>query len=98
MKFKVRAGNLSRRPARCGTRTTNAPSMTPLPLGSQLAKIAKAWKHDPLRPTLQMETFLTSLAAHPKLTPNAVRAAQALSNNVAQKKAPLVLVALQLCC
>lgn len=60
--------------------------MTPLPLGTQLAKIAKAWKYDPLRPTLQMETFLTSLAAHPNLTPGAVRAAQALKDNAAQKK------------
>ncbi|KAF8529387.1 hypothetical protein JB92DRAFT_2861831, partial [Gautieria morchelliformis] len=62
--------------------------MTTIPLGSQLVKIAKSWKYDPLRPTLQMETFLTSLAAHPKLTPNAVRAAQALQDNVAQKKWP----------
>ena len=33
-----------------------------------------------------METFLTSLAAHPNLTPGAVRAAQALKDNAAQKK------------
>jgi len=33
-----------------------------------------------------METFLTSLAAHPKLTPSAVRAAQALRDNAAQRK------------
>jgi hypothetical protein len=64
--------------------------MTPLPLSSQLAKIAKAWKYDPLRHTYQMETFLTSLAAHPKLTPEAVRAAQALRDDVAQKKVCLL--------
>jgi len=36
-----------------------------------------------------METFLTSLAAHPKLTPSAVRAAQALRDGAAQKKWPV---------
>ena len=63
-----------------------------LPLSSQLAKVAKAWKYDPIRPAFQMETFLTSLAAHPKLTPNAVRAVQALNDNAAQKKVCLLLL------
>ncbi|KAF8591783.1 hypothetical protein K439DRAFT_793752 [Ramaria rubella] len=60
--------------------------MPPLPLREELLKIAKAWKYDPFRPTLQLERFLTSLAAHPNLTTSAVRAAQALRDNAAQKK------------
>ncbi|KAF8519329.1 hypothetical protein BU17DRAFT_47830 [Hysterangium stoloniferum] len=63
--------------------------MVPPPLGVQLQKIAKAWKFDPLRPTYQMETFLASLAKHPNLTPEAVKAADALKNNVAAQKWPI---------
>jgi len=60
--------------------------MQPQSLSVQLKHIAKAWKFDPLHPNYQLETFLTSLASHPKLTPEAVKASQALKDNVAQKK------------
>ncbi|KDQ54561.1 hypothetical protein JAAARDRAFT_60541 [Jaapia argillacea MUCL 33604] len=54
-----------------------------------LKAIAHSWPSDPFRPNLQLNTFLRSLAAHPGLTPRAVRAANALSNNEIQKKYPL---------
>jgi len=58
-------------------------------LGPQLKNLAKAWKYDALHPDYQMDKFLTSLASHPKLTPEAVKAAQALKDNVALRKWPI---------
>jgi hypothetical protein len=58
-------------------------------LAEEMAKIAAACPIDPLRPHIQLQTFLKSLATHPRLTPAAVRAAQALSRNEIQKKVPL---------
>ncbi|KAF7326839.1 hypothetical protein MVEN_01675200 [Mycena venus] len=55
-------------------------------LAAEMAKIARACPIDPLRPHIQLQTFLNSLATHPRLTPAAVRAAQALERNEMQKK------------
>lgn len=55
-------------------------------LAPQLHRIAAQWPADPFRPHLQLKTFLDSLAEHPQLTPQAVRAARALENNEFQKK------------
>ncbi|KDR74080.1 hypothetical protein GALMADRAFT_124303 [Galerina marginata CBS 339.88] len=58
-------------------------------LSQKLTSIAETWTRDPFRPNLQLQTFLTSLAAHPRLTPEAVEATRALQNNDMQKKYPL---------
>ncbi|KAJ7468635.1 hypothetical protein FB451DRAFT_1039225 [Mycena latifolia] len=55
-------------------------------LAREMARIASACPADPLRPHIQLKTFLNSLATHPRLTPAAVRAAQALERNNMQKK------------
>ncbi|KAJ7079564.1 hypothetical protein B0H15DRAFT_858231 [Mycena belliarum] len=55
-------------------------------LAKEMARIASACPTDPLRPHIQLQTFLQSLATHPRLTPAAVRAAQALERNDMQKK------------
>ncbi|KAJ7353591.1 hypothetical protein DFH08DRAFT_857191 [Mycena albidolilacea] len=55
-------------------------------LAADMARIAGACPIDPLRPHIQLQTFLKSLATHPRLTPAAVRAAQALERNEMQKK------------
>ena len=55
-------------------------------LGQKMALVAHSWLHDPVRPHLQLSTLLEALSKHPKLTPQAVRAAQALQNNQAYKK------------
>ncbi|KAH8823838.1 hypothetical protein DL96DRAFT_1670722 [Flagelloscypha sp. PMI_526] len=58
-------------------------------LGKELVKISQKWPQDPFRPHLQINTFLASLATHPKLTPNAVKATQTLLNGDISKKFPL---------
>jgi hypothetical protein len=55
-------------------------------LGQKLLVIAEKWTVDPFRPHLQLGTFLKSLAAHPRLTPEAVQATRALKENAMQKK------------
>ncbi|KAH9948485.1 hypothetical protein B0H21DRAFT_690069 [Amylocystis lapponica] len=58
-------------------------------LAPQLHRIAAGWPVDPFRANIQLKTFLASLADHPNLTPQAVRAARALQDNEFQKKYPL---------
>ncbi|KAF8797687.1 hypothetical protein BYT27DRAFT_7228840 [Phlegmacium glaucopus] len=58
-------------------------------LSQKLNSIAESWIKDPFRPNLQLQTFLKSLAAHPRLTPQAVDAACALRDNQLQKQYPL---------
>lgn len=55
-------------------------------LGGRLRSIAATWPVDPFRPNLQLKNFLTSLADHPNLTPEAVRAAHTLQDSQLQKK------------
>ncbi|KAJ7619530.1 hypothetical protein FB45DRAFT_981081 [Roridomyces roridus] len=55
-------------------------------LAEQMARIAASCPVDPLRPHIQLQTFLQSLATHPRLTPAAVEAARALEANEAQKQ------------
>ena len=57
-------------------------------LSRKLSSIAESWVKDPFRPNIQLHTFLKSLAAHPRLTPQAVDAACALRNNQFKKKVP----------
>lgn len=56
-------------------------------LSQQLHRVAAQWPADPFRPNLQLKNFLTALADHPQLTPQAIRASRALLNNEIQKKA-----------
>ena len=61
---------------------------------SKLKALAQSWPADPFRPNMQLQNFLRSLSAHPELTPQAVRAVEALRTNELQKKvsmAPLFL-------
>jgi hypothetical protein len=60
-------------------------------LSQKLGAIAESWTKDPFRPNLQLQTFLKSLAAHPRLTPQAVEATRALRDNDMQKKVCLAL-------
>ncbi|KAF9264586.1 hypothetical protein L218DRAFT_943705 [Marasmius fiardii PR-910] len=55
-------------------------------LAQSMLKSAKSWPKDPFRPHLQLSVFLESLSAHPKLTPQAVQAVQALENSTIQKR------------
>lgn len=55
-------------------------------LSQQLSSVAAQWPKDPFRPHLLLPTFLQSLSKHPKLTPEAVQAAQALKNGQAKKQ------------
>ncbi|KAJ7657910.1 hypothetical protein DFH06DRAFT_456988 [Mycena polygramma] len=55
-------------------------------LAVEMARIASSCPIDPLRPHIQLQTFLKSLATHPRLTPGAVWAAQALERNEMHKK------------
>ncbi|KAJ6526568.1 hypothetical protein DFH09DRAFT_168533 [Mycena vulgaris] len=64
-------------------------------LAEEMARIAAACPIDPLRPHIQLQTFLKSLATHPRLTPEAVRAAQALERNEIQKKHALTDITLK---
>lgn len=47
----------------------------------KLGRIAETWVKDPFRPNLQLQTFLQSLATHPKLSHRVVQAARALKDN-----------------
>jgi len=58
-------------------------------LAQELNRIAGNWVRDPFRPNLQLQTLLQSLATHPRLTPQAVKAAHALNNNDVYKQYPL---------
>ncbi|KAF7301126.1 hypothetical protein MIND_00676800 [Mycena indigotica] len=58
-------------------------------LGAEMARIATACPTDPLRPHIQLRTLLNSLAAHPKLTPGVVNAAQTLERNEIKQRYPL---------
>ncbi|KAI0316962.1 hypothetical protein OF83DRAFT_1164112 [Amylostereum chailletii] len=58
-------------------------------LSNQLRHLAEKWPADPLRPNLQLKTFLTSLAEHPNLTPNAVHAVRSLHENRFAHKFPV---------
>ena len=55
-------------------------------LSQKLGAIAESWTKDPFRPNLQLQTFLKSLASHPKLTTQAVEATRALRDNDMQKR------------
>ncbi|KAL5478854.1 hypothetical protein ACEPAI_2131 [Sanghuangporus weigelae] len=58
-------------------------------VAAQLKAIAHSWPQDPFRPNMQLQNFFLSLSVHPRLTPNAVRAVQALRANELAKKYPL---------
>ncbi|KAF8642923.1 hypothetical protein AX16_009311 [Volvariella volvacea WC 439] len=58
-------------------------------LAQQMRTIADAWVKDPFRPNLQLQTFLQSLANHPRLSGRVVQAARSLSDNEVSKKYPL---------
>jgi hypothetical protein len=47
----------------------------------RLRRIAAEWPADPLRPKIQLKTFLAALAEHPALSPRAVAATNALHRN-----------------
>lgn len=47
----------------------------------RLRHIAAEWPADPLRPKIQLKTFLAALADHPALSPRAVAATNALYQN-----------------
>ncbi|KAJ7145830.1 hypothetical protein C8R44DRAFT_601096 [Mycena epipterygia] len=64
-------------------------------LAEEMARIASSCPLDPLRPHIQLQNFLKSLAVHPRLTPAAVRAAQALQRNEMQKKYALTDITLK---
>ncbi|CDO70396.1 hypothetical protein BN946_scf184999.g36 [Trametes cinnabarina] len=51
-----------------------------------MQRIAANWPADPFRPTVQLKTFMESLAEHPNLTPAAVRASEAIQNDVFKQK------------
>jgi hypothetical protein len=59
-------------------------------LSQKLGAIAESWTKDPFRPNLQLQTFLKSLASHPRLTVQAVEATRALRDNDMQKKVCLL--------
>src|SRR5579863_1107600 len=48
----------------------------------RLCRIAAEWPADPLRPNLQLKTFLAALADHPGLSTRAVAATRALHKNL----------------
>ncbi|CAK5270974.1 unnamed protein product [Mycena citricolor] len=58
-------------------------------LAEEMARVAAACPVDPMRPHIQLQNFLKSLATHPNLTPQAVSAAEALERNAAQNEYPL---------
>ncbi|KNZ77349.1 hypothetical protein J132_05777 [Termitomyces sp. J132] len=51
--------------------------------------IAATWTKDPFRPNLQLKTLWQSLATHPRLTAQSVRAARFLQDNEMYKQYPL---------
>ncbi|ESK89919.1 hypothetical protein Moror_767 [Moniliophthora roreri MCA 2997] len=58
-------------------------------LSQNLKKVAASWPKDPYRPHLQLSILLESLSKHPKLTPEAVRAAQDLLGDTVKKTYPV---------
>jgi hypothetical protein len=52
----------------------------------RLRQIAADWPADPLRPNLQLKTFLSALADHPALTADAVAATNALQKNQVSRR------------
>ncbi|TCD60838.1 hypothetical protein EIP91_009416 [Steccherinum ochraceum] len=58
-------------------------------LSSQLHRIAAQWPADPFRPHIQLKSFMEALADHPRLTADAVRAADAIQSNAIQRRYPL---------
>ena len=50
-------------------------------LSKAFKRIASSWPADPVYPNMQLRNFFLSLADHPNLTSDAVKAAQALRNN-----------------
>lgn len=55
--------------------------MSTIHLGQRLRHLATQWPADPLRPKIQLKTFLAALAEHPALSPVAVAATRALHQN-----------------
>lgn len=67
--------------------------LLPFSMSMKLKSIAAAWPTDPFRPNLQLKNFLDALAAHPRLTPGAVRSAKALlDDDVRHKVGPLLCI------
>ena len=58
---------------------------------SKLKAIAQTWPSDPFRPNMQLQNFFISLSSHPHLSPQAVRATEALRANELQKKVIAIL-------
>ncbi|KAK7440017.1 hypothetical protein VKT23_017270 [Stygiomarasmius scandens] len=58
-------------------------------LAQRMSSIAHTWTKDPFRPHLQLSVFLDSLAKHPRLTPQAVQAAQVLRDSSIKKRYPI---------
>lgn len=54
-----------------------------------LRRIAAEWPADPLRPKIQLKTFLAALAEHPALSPRAVAATNALHQNQVSSHVPI---------
>ena len=50
-------------------------------ISKALKRIASSWPADPVHPNMQLRNFFLSLADHPNLTAEAVKATQALRNN-----------------
>lgn len=61
-------------------------------LNKAFKKIASSWPSDPVYPNMQLRNFLMSLADHPNLTSEAIRATQALSRNELQHKVRILSV------
>jgi len=61
-------------------------SSTTKHLAKRLSTIADGWVQDIFRPHLQIQTFLKSLAQHPRLTSRTVEAARAIKDNEMKKK------------
>ncbi|PSS34246.1 hypothetical protein PHLCEN_2v1712 [Hermanssonia centrifuga] len=64
-------------------------STNTIKLAQQLHRIAAKWPVDPFRPNLQLKTFFESLADHPQLTSQAMKATRMLEENEIKKKACL---------
>ncbi|KAI0255425.1 hypothetical protein BJV78DRAFT_1119520 [Lactifluus subvellereus] len=55
----------------------------------RLRHIVAEWPADPLRPSLQLKTFLSALADHPALSERAVAATNALQKNKVSSRVPI---------
>ncbi|KAH9922308.1 uncharacterized protein BXZ73DRAFT_91601 [Epithele typhae] len=56
---------------------------------TRMMTAATNWPVDPFRPHVQVRVLLESLADHPRLTPEAVKAMEGLRSNTIKKKYPL---------